>query len=123
MTVDGQHRDYVPGTTRNMGNRGNNEELLGLVNAWRAQNGRTPIPADQLATDEFNRFDIRVSKAFSIAASRRIELVAQVINLFGTDSYGIGALPWTQNALSDSFGRITTVQPRQQGELGVRFIW
>jgi hypothetical protein len=115
--------DYVPGTTRNMGNRGNNDEFLGLVNAWRTQNGRAPIPADQLATDSFNRFDVKVSKAISLAGNRRIELVAQVINLFGTDSYGIGATPWTQNVLSDSFGRINTVQPRQQAELGVKFVW
>jgi hypothetical protein len=115
--------DYVPGTTRNMGNRGNDEEFLGLVSAWRVQNGRGSISADQLATDEFNRFDVRVSKAFSLASNRRIDLIAQVFNLFGTDSYGIGAFPWTRNALSNSFGQINTVQPRQQGELALRFVW
>jgi hypothetical protein len=114
--------DYVPGTTRNMGNSGNNEQFLGLVNVWRAANGRAPIAADRLMTDTFNRFDVRVSKPFAFAG-RRVELIGQVFNVFGTDSYGMGAAPWTQSALSDSFGQINSVYPRQQAELAVRFVW
>jgi hypothetical protein len=115
--------DYVPGTTRNVFNRGDDAKYLALVNAWRAQNGRTPIPESQLMTDEFQRFDVRVSKQLSVGGSRRAELIAQVFNLFGTDSFGTGATPWQMNALSPVFGTIGTVHPRQQGELAVRFVW
>jgi hypothetical protein len=114
--------DYVPGTTRNIGNR-DNATMLAAVNAWRAQNGRAAISADQINTDEFNRFDVRASKAFSLGANQRIELMVQVFNLLGTDSLGGVDRGWVENALSNSFGRITTVEPRQQAELAVRFIW
>jgi hypothetical protein len=116
--------DYVPGTTRNQGNRGD-DAFLAAVNAWRAQNGRAPIPASQIDTNEYNRFDIRASKAVRIG-TRRVEFIAQVFNLFGRDNLGVGLTaawqsPWQENALSDSFGRILEVQPRQQAELAVRF--
>jgi hypothetical protein len=111
--------DYVPGTTRNQGNRGDSETFLAAVNAWRAQNGRAPIPASQLDTNEYNRFDVRASKAVQMGV-RRLEFIAQVFNLFGRDNLGIAGT-WQENALSNSFGRILQVQPRQQAELAVRF--
>jgi hypothetical protein len=110
--------DYVPGTTRNQGNRGN-DAFLAAVNAWRTQNGRAPIAASQLETNEYNRFDVRGSKAITFG-DRRVEFIAQVFNLFGRDNLGIAGT-WQENALSDSFGRILQVQPRQQAELAVRF--
>jgi len=111
--------DYVPGTTRNQGNQGNNGTFLAAVNAWRAQNGRTPIPESQLDANAYNRFDLRASKAVQLGP-RRVEFIAQVFNLFGTDNLGIAGT-WQENALSNSFGRILEVQPRQQAELAVRF--
>jgi hypothetical protein len=117
--------DYVPGTKRNQGNRGGNEAFLAAVNAYRAQNGRAPIPASQIFTNDYNRFDVRVSKALTMG-TRRVELIAQVFNLFGRDNWGVGLTgatqsPYQENALSDAFGRILAVQPRQQAELAVRF--
>jgi hypothetical protein len=117
--------DYVPGTTRNQGNRGENEAFLAAVNAWRTQNGRAPIPASQIAANEYNRFDIRASKAVTMG-TRRVEFIAQVFNLFGRDNLGVGLTaatqsPYQENALSDAFGRILQVQERQQAELAVRF--
>ena len=115
--------DWVPGTTRNVFNRGDDDTLLALVNAWRAQNARGPIEESQLMTDEFKRFDVRVSKHIGLGGDRRAELIAQVFNLFGNDSFGVGASPWQQNALSNAFGTLNTVYPRQQAELAVRFVW
>lgn len=117
LNGDGSNTDYVPGTTRNQGNRGLD---LGLVNAWRAENGLGPIPADQIDQDRYSRVDVRVSKAFELGGSRRVELIGQVFNLFGTDNLGGVGTGWVTNALSDSFGRILTALPRQQGELAVR---
>ena len=123
LNRDGAVTDYVPGTTRDVFNRGDNAQELALVNAWRAQNGRAPIPESQLMTDEFKRVDVRISKPIAVGGGRRAEIIAQVFNLFGTDSYGPGATPWQMNALSNSFGMINTVFPRQQAELAVRFVW
>ena len=109
----------MPGTSRNTGNRGDNAAFLAAVNAWRAQNGRAPIPESQLDANGYNRFDLRASKAVQLGM-RRVEFIAQVFNLFGTDNLGIAGT-WQENALSNSFGRILEVQPRQQAELAVRF--
>ena len=111
--------DYVPGTTRNMGNR-QTDEMLASVNAWRTLNGRPLITEDMLDTNDYNRFDVRASKAIGFGG-RRVEFIAQVFNLFGRDNLGEIEQGWQENALSDSFGRILTVQPRQQAELAVRF--
>ena len=123
LNRDGAVTDYVPGTTRNVFNRGDDAKYLALVNAWRAQNGRTPIAETQLMTDEFKRVDVRIGKQIRVGGDRRAEVIAQVFNLFGSDSYGIGATPWQANAQSNSFGTINTVYPRQQAELAVRFVW
>ena len=74
-------------------------------------------------TDEFQRFDLRVNKQVSLGGARRAELILQVLNLFGTDSLGVGATPWQMNATSNAFGTLNTVYPRQQAELAVRFVW
>ncbi len=109
----------MPGTTRNQGNR---DLDLALVNAWRAQNARGPISADQIDRNGYNRFDIRGSKTINFGGNRRLELIGQIFNLFGTDNLGAWAAAQVGNALSDSFGRILTAQPRQQAEIAVRFL-
>ena len=125
LNADGvANTDYVPGTTRNQGRPGN-DSFLAAVNAWRAQNGRAPIPESQIASNDYNRFDLRASKAVTFG-TRRVEFIAQVFNLFGRDNYGVGVTaawqsPYQENVLSDAFGRILEVQPRQQAELAVRF--
>jgi hypothetical protein len=111
--------DYVPGTTRNIGNR-DTDTMLAAVNAWRAENRLGPVSKDQLDTNEYNRFDVRASKSVAVG-NRRVEVIAQVFNLFGRDNLGAIEQGWVENALSNSFGRILTVQPRQQAELAVRF--
>jgi hypothetical protein len=113
--------DLVPGTTRNQGNR-DNDSLLEAVNAWRVLNRRAPVTAEQLDTNEYNRVDIRASKAVSLGGNRQVELIAQVFNLLGRDNLvgGTGG-GWSTNALSNSFGRILTALPRQEAELAVRF--
>jgi hypothetical protein len=83
--------------------------------------GRTPISPEQLDTNEYNRFDVRASKAIGVGGSRQVEFIAQVFNLFGKDNLGGIDSGWTQNALSNSFGRISSALPRQEAELAVRF--
>jgi hypothetical protein len=122
LNHDGAITDFVPGTTRNQGNR-NDANFLTAVNAWRAQNGRSAISSDQIETNSYNRLDIRVSKPISLGLNRRVDFIAQLFNVLGTDNLGQIADGWVENALSNSFGRILSVQPRQQGELAVRFVF
>jgi hypothetical protein len=123
LNGDGAVTDYVPGTTKNVFNRGNDAEMLALVNTWRTSRGLAPIPESQLMTDEFKRVDVRVSKQVGLGGGRRAEVIAQVFNLFGNDSFGVGATPWQMNATSNAFGTLNTVYPRQQAELAIRFVW
>jgi hypothetical protein len=122
LNNDTFNTDFVPGTTYNMGNR-DNAQLVELVNAWRVQNGRKPITADQFDKNPYNRFDVRVNKSFPLGGNRKFELVAQVFNLFGTDILLPVGSTQVNNALSDSFGRALSAWPRQQAELAVRIIF
>jgi len=117
LNKDGQNNDYVPGTSQNQGNRNLN---LDLVNAWRATNNLKPIAASQIASDRFNRLDVRVSKSIPLGGGRKAEFIGQVFNLVGTDNLAGVGNGWVTNALSDSFGRILSAQPRRQAEVAVR---
>jgi len=94
--------------------------MMKAVNAYRAANGLAPVTLINNSND-YNRFDIRASKAISLAGRRRVELIGQVFNLFGrTNLGGIGS-SFNTNARSSTFGQLSTAQPRQQGEVAVRF--
>jgi len=115
LNGDGSVTDYVPGTSRNAFD-------LALVNAWRAQNRLGPIDATQFDSNRYNSLDARVSKALRLGERRKLEFIAQVFNVFGTDNlFPPGAGSYVDNALSDSFGKILSAQPRQQGEIAIRY--
>ncbi len=111
--------DYVPGTTRTMGTR-DNARMLEAVDAWRAVNGLGPIVASQIDTNAYQGFDMRVSKSFPLGGNRKLELIGQVFNVFGTDNL---QADWVTNALSNAFGRSLQAFNRQQAELAMRFAW
>jgi hypothetical protein len=120
FSADGQ-RQYVPGTSRNQGNRDLN---LAAVNAYRAASGLGPISASQIETDRYTSVDIRFAKAIRVAGQTKLELVAQVFNVLGADNLNA---PFSggqvTNAQSSSFGQILTAKNRQQAELAVRLGW
>lgn len=122
LNGDGSITDYVPGTTRAQGNRNLD---LSLVNAWRASLGLAPIAASQIDNNRYNSLDVRANKAFSLGASRKIEVIGQVFNVMGTENLQAsgGAGGWTTNATSDSFGRILTAQNGRQAEVAVRVVF
>lgn len=119
LNGDGVNTDYVPGTTRNLGNR-DNERMLQAVNAWRASRGLGALAASQIDENDYNSVDVRVSKAIALGGTRKLELIAQVFNLLGRDNLQAA---WVTNALSNQFGRIRQPFNRQQGEVAVRFAW
>lgn len=119
LNGDGVVTDYVPGTTRNIGNR-NDARMLEAVNTWRASRGMAAIPASQINKNDYNSVDLKLSKAFALAGSRKLELIAQAFNVLGRDNLQAA---WVGNALSNQFGRIRQALNRQQGEVAIRFAW
>ena len=114
--------DYVPGTTKNMGNR-DNTAMMTAVNAYRATLGLPALPESQIDTNTLYRFDLRVSKGFSLGGDRKIEVIGQLFNVTGrTNLGGVGSV-WQTNARRRQFGEILTAQARQQGEVAIRFVW
>ena len=119
LNGDGVNSDFVPGTTRNLGNR-DTGRLLDAVNAWRASRNLAAIPAGQLDTNAYNAVDLRASKAIALGGTRKIEIIGQVFNLFGRDNLQAA---WVTNALSAQFGSIRQAFGRQQGEVAIRYAW
>ena len=119
LNGDGVVTDYVPGTTRNLGNR-ENGPMLEAVNTWRTSRGLGTIAESQIDTNDYNSFDVRASKSFVLGGMRRLELIGQVFNVFGRDNL---AAAWVTNALSNQFGRVRQSFNRQQGEVAIRVAW
>jgi hypothetical protein len=119
LNGDANVTDYVPGTTRNVFNRGKDAEMMALVNAYRAANNLPALPVSQIDTNEFYALDLRVSKSIRVSNDRRVELVAQVFNLLNRKN--LLASGWVTNARSNTFGSSVSAGPMRQAELGVRF--
>jgi hypothetical protein len=119
LNGDGATTDFVPGTTKGMGNR-DNDTMLQAVNAYRLVNGLAPITALTNNSNDYNRFDVRAAKAISLPGRKRVELIGQVFNLFGRDNLGGIGSSFNSNALSPTFGQLPTAQPRQLGEIAIR---
>jgi len=111
----------VPGTTRNSGSR--NLDLT-AVNAYRALSGLAAVSESQIESSRVNLVDMRVNKDFALTGTMRLQLIAQVFNLFNTKNlqgqYEGGRVT---SALAENFGAITSARPSTQGELGVRLVW
>jgi hypothetical protein len=108
---------YVPGTTRNMGNR-DNGAFLQAVNAYRSSLGLGPLAVSVIDSSRFNSFDLKLSRAFFVREQRRLEVIGQAFNLFGVTNLTGGN---TGAANSPNFGKILGASNLQQAELAVRF--
>jgi hypothetical protein len=110
---------FVPGLSRNMGNR-DNGAVLAAVNAYRASLA-TPLaalPASQIDSSRFNSFDIVLSRPIYVRDRIRVEAKGQCFNLFGTTNLTGGT---TTSANSANFGKILNASNLQQAELALRF--
>jgi hypothetical protein len=121
-------RAYLPGTSRNQGNR---NLSLDAVNAYRATLGLSPLTSSNIDSSRYNGVDIRLSRAFALRSEkRRLELGLQVFDLFGTENLGVPSGQMTAGgntttAISPNFGRILGVlnNSYQQGELSARVVF
>ncbi len=114
--------DYVPGTTKDMGNR-QNGAMMTAVNAYRATLGLAALPVSQIDQNSFYRLDLRASKAVNIGGGRKVELIGQVLNALGRTNLGGVGSSYQTNARAATFGQILTAQPKQQGEVALRLTW
>lgn len=121
LNGDTFNTDLVPGTTRNSGSRNLN---LDAVNAYRLANGFATVAASDIDSSRISIVDVRVSKAIRFGERRKIEVLAQAFNLFNTENlqaqFGSGRVG---NALSNTFGKITSARPARQIELAVKAAW
>jgi hypothetical protein len=114
--VDGLTQ-YVPGTSRNQGNR---DLKLAAVNAYRATLNLPAIPASQIDSSRFNSLDLRASRPFFVKGERRVDAIAQIFNVFGVTNLTGGN---TTSGASANFGRILGASNLQQAELAVRIVF
>ena len=121
LNGDTFNTDLVPGTTRNSGSRDLN---LTAVNSYRMANGLASVSEGDIDSSRINLVDIRVSKALRFGDRRKIDLLAQAFNVFDTTNlqaqFGGGRVG---NALSNTFGKITSARPSRQIELAIRAAW
>src|SRR5438105_3836705 len=114
--------DYVPGTARNVFNRGNNDAEMALVNAWRAVNRLAPLPASQIDSNAYYGLDLRLSKQLSLGGGRKLELSLNVFNTLNrTNLLSNVNSSIITNALAPNFAQIQSAYPKRQAQLGVRF--
>ncbi|MET0167422.1 MAG: hypothetical protein ABW318_20765, partial [Vicinamibacterales bacterium] len=121
LNGDTFNTDLVPGTTRNSGSRNLN---LAAVNTYRQANGLGPVSAADIDSSRINLMDVRVSKALRFGDGRKIDLLVQAFNALNAKNlqaqFGAGRVG---NALSNTFGRITSARSSRQIELAVRVAW
>jgi len=123
FNADGTQQ-YVPGTSRNQGNR---DLSLAAVNAYRATLGLSPVTSSMINTNAYDSFDVHLSRRFMIREHRYIEVIAQVFNLFGHENLlgvAAGNSGYVTNAASPTgFGTIGAASNLQQAELAARFVF
>jgi hypothetical protein len=117
LNGDGYAQDLPAGVQRFSGCRGLD---LNAVNVYRAT--RNLAAVTDAACPGFSNLDIRFSKYFTIGGSHRMELIAQLFNVFDRANL---ATP-TTNVTSALFGQSTTILPNinapsRQVELAVRY--
>ncbi len=118
LNGDGNNTDYVPGTTRNVFNRGNNDDMMAKVNAYRSTIGLAPLSASQISTNEVYGLDMRANKSFAIGGGKKAEVIVQVFNLLNRTN--LLAL-WPTNARSPKFGVVESAGSMRQAEVALRF--
>jgi len=126
---------YVPGTTRDQGNR---NISWAAINAYRtdldtnvatyktacASNApgtgsclSTNLGTGSVATNRYKDFDLRVSRVIPIHENLKVEIIGQAFDLFGTENYtAIGYSP-----ITNTFGIPTNANTVQIGEVAAKF--
>jgi hypothetical protein len=125
---------YVPGTTRNQGNRNLN---FAALNTYRSQVNAniaayqnacagkastvscltTNLNSGSVTSLRYKDFDIRISKYFFEHGTRKLEIVGQAFNLFGTENYNA----IVTSPILNTFGTPSGAGNVQIGELAAKY--
>jgi hypothetical protein len=120
--IDG-NRQYIPGTSRNQGERNLN---MAAVNAYRATLGLAPVTG--IDSSRYDDLDTKISRKFQIKEKTYLELSAQVFNTLGTQNLGTSSGQVSSGgnntaANSATFGKILGAFNLQQAELVGRIVF
>lgn len=109
---------YVAGTTRNQVNRNVD---FGAINTYRASRNLTALDPANIQNSSYNSFDFRLLESVRLGERKRLEVYGQGFNLFGRVNYLNSSI--TTTVTSSTFGRASSANNLQQGELAARFIF
>jgi hypothetical protein len=114
---DGNNQDRPSGLVKNAGAT-ESDGNLAIINSFRQSRNLAAITMEQLTRTSRDRVvDLRATKQFRIAASRRVDAFLEAYNLFNTVNYespsGVIA--------SGSFAAYTTARDARQIQWGARF--
>jgi len=108
---------YVPGTTRDQGNRGIS---YAAINAYRADLGgglSTNLSPKSIASTGYNDFDLHISVIAYKHNAMQVKIIGQAFDLFGTENN----LTINTSPITNSFGAATSGSNTQIGELAAQF--
>lgn len=114
---------YVPGTTRDMGQHGINYAAINMYRSELTGYSLSPVNGDQVDSTNYLDLDLRVAKDLYRREALRLQVFGQGFNLFGRENFN----SITTNPTLATFGKAVsanTIQPVQDvqiGELGVMF--
>jgi carboxypeptidase family protein len=119
LNHDGYTGDLPAGVAYGSGCRSLN---LDAINAFRTSRGLAAIPSGGVTCSAFSNVDLRLSKTLAIGGTHRVELIAQLFNVFNHANF---ATP-INNLTSSAFGQVTQLQPyinapSRQVEVAVRY--
>jgi len=125
INKDGYTGDLAPGVAFRSGCR---DLDLDAINAFRASRGLAAVSADNIACPGFANVDLRFSKSFRLGGGPRLEVIAQLFNVFDRANFGT---PASNPGASDvagkppTFGSVNAIlaninAPSRQVELAVR---
>ena len=116
-SLTGDRPDGLPITV----GRSDAQEALRLINEFRANSGLSPIDTTLLQLDPYRTLDLRVTKALSFGARRRIELLIEAFNVTNYVNY----VPVTvvRSMGSRQFLSRVSAHAARQLQWGVRFVF
>ena len=113
---DGASNDRPPGLPVTVG-RGNAEEDLRLINAFRADRGLTPFTMEVLKLYSYKSINVRATKRVPLGAARNLEVFLEAFNITNfVNRVGGGT-----NIRLATFGIPTGATDARQLQWGVRF--
>lgn len=119
INKDGYTGDNPPGVAFRSGCR---DMSLDAVNAFRASRGLAAVSEGDIACPSFANVDLRLSKSFTFGKAQRVELIAQLFNVFNRANFATAS----SNPGTTTFGAVNSIQaninaPSRQAEFAVRF--